>query len=302
MHHALGSICRWMIVVAAFAGWPLPTPRAFAQSPAPQIEVELTSGRVFRATVDPRTEGPTLWLRFSRSAAGELTILRPVAWDRIARVRHDGKDYAAADFQPLAEQLKQITPRQVFPNRITAEPVAAMTAAVDTSAGHPRLWQPPALSIVPLVVTHFHVDAYVANWDGDVEADGIELHVFPTTAEGIVTATAATIEARLIGRRANPAEPSDPFPQIARWTERIVPEQFGPGGAILRLPFQAVHPDFNFRVGPQGVLHVRLIAPGHGAFETSADLRIRPYSGMRDRLQQQTNRRFFNGERTGREH
>ena len=286
--------------MAAIAFWQLLAACADAQSPEPPqppLEVELTSGRIFRATIDPRTDRSALWLRFSRSAIGELTILRPVAWDRIARVRHDGMDYSAADFQPLAQQLKQRTPRQVF----RGLPSAADAPVASVLASSP--WQPPTLAIIPLAITHFDVDAYVANWDADVEVDGIELHVFPRTAEGIVAATPGTIEARLIGRRANPAEPSAPFPQIAHWTQRIEPEHFGPGGAVLRLPFQAVHPDFDFRVGPQGVLHVKLVVPGHGVFETSvADVRIRPYSGMRDRLQHEHNRRFFNGERTGREH
>jgi hypothetical protein len=289
-----------MIVVAASVLWQSLAACVGAQSPeprTPEIEVELASGRLLRATVDARTEPSTLWLRFSRSAIGELTILRPVAWDQISRTRHAGRDYSAAEFRPVADELKQKAPRAVFQPTAAAETVPAAIAA-----NYVADWHPPKLAIVPLVVARLEADAFVANWDGDVEVDGIELHLFPLTSDGMVTAVSATAEARLIARRANPAEPSEPFPQIARWTERILPEQLGPGGVVLRLPFQAIHPDFDFRVGPQGLLHVKLIAPGHGVFETSvADVRIRPYSGMRDRLQHEHNRRFFNGERTGRE-
>jgi hypothetical protein len=264
------------------------------------VEVELQSGRLFQAFVDPRTDEVNLWLRFSRSTYGELTILRPVRWDAVRAIRRDGEEILPADYRRVTEDLKNKTPRTVFPASAKS---ASSTAPILCSSIETCL--PPPLVIpaetVPLVVTHFDIDAMLANWDSDVEVDGIELHIFPRTAEGVVVPVSGSIEAKLLARVANPADPGQVFPQIGRWVEAIGPERFGPGGAVFRLSFQAVHPDFDLHLGPQGVLHVRLVAPGHGTFETStADLRIRPYSSMRDRLQHRENRRFFSVERTGR--
>jgi hypothetical protein len=256
-----------------------------AQAAAPTVEVELASGRTFRAAVDPRTDDEQLWLRFGD---GDLTILRPVAWASIKAVRHAGQTHTAADFRALAEELKQQTPRAVFRPRSRLE----------------RLAIPAGQEFAPLpppIVRQIHIDAYVANWDHDVEVDGVVIHLFASGDDGSLIPAAGTLEATLIGRRANPAGYGEPFPQLGRWTVPVEPQDFGPAGAVYRLPFQAVHPDFDFRVGAQAVLNARLIAAGSGTFDASAAmLRIRPYSGMRDRLQQQTGQRFFSIERTGR--
>ncbi len=81
----------------------------------------------------------------------------------------------------------------------------------------------------------------------------------------------------------------------------MTPDQFGADGAIFKLPFQAVHPEFDLNYGPWGVVHAKLSVPGNGAFETSASMvRIRPYSAVRDESQQITGQRFFDVERVER--
>lgn len=271
----------------------LPTVRGgeAADAAAPTVEVELASGRSFRAAVDPRTDDGQLWLRFG---SGDLTILRPIAWSSIAAVRHGDQVHTAAEFRALAEELKQQTPRAVFRPRPVVEQVAVPGG---------QEFAPAPLPMPPPIVRQLHVDAYVANWDQDAEVDGVVVHLFAACDDGSLIPAAGTLEATLIGRRANPAGEGEPFPQLGRWTVQVQPQDFGPAGAVYRLPFQAVHPDFDFRVGAQGLLNARLIVPGSGTFDASvATLRIRPYSGMRDRLQQQTGQRFFSIERTGRTH
>ena len=73
---------------------------------------------------------------------------------------------------------------------------------------------------------------------------------------------------------------------------------FDPSGAVYRLAFQAVHPDFQFDLDPHGLVHARLSVPGDGAFEASQALvRIRAYSSVRDHVQQTTGSRFLPVER-----
>jgi len=75
----------------------------------------------------------------------------------------------------------------------------------------------------------------------------------------------------------------------------------GPSGAVYRLPFQAVHPEFDTDWAAHGLVHVRLTVPGHGVFEASQEVvRIRAFSPIRDELEMSTGRRFFPIERTGR--
>ncbi len=86
-----------------------------------------------------------------------------------------------------------------------------------------------------------------------------------------------------------------------RWTVRVTPDQFGADGAVFKFPFQSVHPEFDLKYGPWGVVHAKLSVPGNGTFEASDSMvRIRPYSEVRDRSQQINGQRFFNTERVER--
>jgi hypothetical protein len=88
------------------------------------------------------------------------------------------------------------------------------------------------------------------------------------------------------------------FPTIARWTRTVRREEFGPQGYVFRLEYDAVHPEFQLKLGPYGLLHAVLAVPGYGAFEASASATsLRPYNPMRD--QQFDRQRFLPNERTG---
>jgi hypothetical protein len=145
------------------------------------------------------------------------------------------------------------------------------------------------------------IDAYVANWDQDVEVDGLVVHVFPLDCDGLVTPVDGTLNVTLVGQQLGAVRDREPFPHLGQWTRAVCLEDFGPAGAVYRLPFQAVHPEFDLRVSSGALAHARLIVPGSGTFEDSqATLRIRPYSAFRDHLQQRRGTRFLPVERTGR--
>jgi hypothetical protein len=81
---------------------------------------------------------------------------------------------------------------------------------------------------------------------------------------------------------------------LGHWERPVDPGDFGPGGAVYRLPFQEVHPELDTSMAPRGAVHARLSVPGQGTFEaTSSMVRIRPYSAIRDALQRETGFRFF---------
>ena len=86
-----------------------------------------------------------------------------------------------------------------------------------------------------------------------------------------------------------------------RWSEVVTPEDIGPSGIVLRLPFAAVHPEFTSGVDYFGLVHVRLTVPGSGVFEQSLDgVRLRNWSPVRNGMYLQHGRRFFSTERTSR--
>jgi hypothetical protein len=89
-----------------------------------------------------------------------------------------------------------------------------------------------------------------------------------------------------------------PFIAAGHWAQEVRPEDFGPAGTVYRLRFQAVHPEFS-RVAPRGAVHACLTVPGQGTFQSTAGTApIRPFSPVRNQLQQITGQRFFPNERT----
>ena len=141
----------------------------------------------------------------------------------------------------------------------------------------------------------------LGNWDSDVEADGLVVHLRPLDASGDVVPVQGTLEVTLIGWRWGRTHSRQAPVRLARWTRSVEPADLGPFGVEHRLPFQAVHPEFDLGWAPQGTVHARLSAPGQGVFDaTESTVRIRPYSAIRDHLEYVSGARFFPGERTGR--
>ena len=144
------------------------------------------------------------------------------------------------------------------------------------------------------------IDADVGRWSDTVEADGLVVHVYPMDAQGAVVPAWGTLEVDLTGWQFGITRPSQPFFSLGRWTQEVRPEDFGPQGAVYRLPFQSVQPEFDTNVAPLGAVHARLNVPGQGTFDaTRSSVRIRPSSPVRDMLQMTTGQRFFPQERTG---
>lgn len=272
--------CRLLALLAAIGGLSLEG-RCLADETR-RVEVLLADGRTFSGQLDPQTGDRALWLR---SAYGRALVRRPVAWDRIAGVTVDGRRWTAADFRPVALNFVASAsapppqPGRPYDSRPIAEPLPA-----------------PQPAAAPRIVA-ITVDAWIANWDADVEADGLVLAVTALDHHGRPVDIAGTLAVELIGARGGAYRRGDSFPTLGRWTIAVGPQ---PGGAAVhRLPFQAVHPDFDLDILPHGLVHSRLTVPGHGVFEaTTSPVRLRAFNPIRDRLQQTSSARFFPQERT----
>jgi hypothetical protein len=277
--------------------------------PATPLTVELASGRRFTAEVDVRTDSHQLWLRWN-SPSGYL--LRPIDWPRVVRAELDGATYTGRELHEAVMLVRETYPiSPPAPGICLVQPLATGVVPAECPHHHglngipPGPMPPPP----PFVAAHLFepprvrslaIEARVANWDNDVEVDGILLDIYPLDGAGFVVPVRGTIEVELIGEETNPSRSQQSFAEAGRWTEQVSPIDFQAYGARYRLPFRQVHPEFDLRWAPKGLVHVRLSVPGEGLFEASRSMvRIRPYSALRDQLQQTTGQRFFASERTG---
>ena len=248
-----------------------------------QLTVRLASGREFTALVDARTDAE-LWLRFS---SGGGSILRPISWDRIVAAEIDGQKVELKALRGICREVKSTAP---------AKKLSPAVAAVD---------QVPPPAPAP-IVTSIRIDAWLANWDADVETDGICVQLQPLGENGQLVPVRGIADVELFApqrRKFNEAPQSGGWMTelMQRWSERIEPQQTSTSGILLRLPFAALHPEFNSGVDDWGLVHVSLTVPGSGVFEQSLDgVRLRKWSPVRDGMYLQNGQRFFNTERTGR--
>lgn len=258
---------------------------------AESFDVEVRSGRHFVADVDPRTDQKTLWLSFGDT---QTQVARPIEWERVVRVTDATRSYTRAEFIPVAlARAAEIAAANEDSLPQAAEPAVSRAAFYDTTSSSSPTESPR--------VAHIDVDAFVANWDGDVEADGVVVYVMPVDRYGNYVAVNGNLVVELFGERPRTRPEGEKFPRLGRWSRNVTPADFGPRGAVFRLKFQAVHPEFDRRLASYGLLHARLNVPGSGTFETSqSTLRIRPYSAYRDSLQTHRGWRFLPVERLGR--
>jgi len=276
----------------------LPTARpVIGQEPPPEesVTVELASGRSFTARLDPRTDASRLWLRAQRGLA---TVERPIRWERVVRATVAGQDLSGEQFQQIVQRVRRDLPAQ--DDRALKPRVITITGSPEPIETGPTSASGPDRDTVPPRVRSLAIEAVVANWDNDVEVDGLLVRVYPLGDYGELVSVGGTLQVDLTSRRYTPARGARSFSEMGRWMRRIYAADFGPRGAVVRLPFQRVHPEFDLDVSHYGAVHARLNVPGQGTFETTeSTVRIRPASAVRDELQQATGRRFFFHERTG---
>jgi hypothetical protein len=273
---------------------------AAAEEQTGLVAVEVTSGRVFRGEIDSQTTKTQLRLRWSQ---GAIVVRRPIRWERVVRAEVGGETLSREELrllsvgQPEATGAGRAKIIRLHSDRSTPPaPSTSADAAEDRAsaakAGIGGQKTPPVRSLA--------MAARVANWDGDVEVDGLVLEVRPQDAAGNVVPVRGTLEVNLLGWRVGTSASQQPV-RLGRWTRILRTSEFGPAGAVYRFPFQSVHPEFDVQWAPQAAVHARLSVPGEGVFEaTESMVRIRPYSAVRDRLQRVSGQRFFRSERTGR--
>jgi len=260
---------------------------------APSVTVRLNSGRSFTAAIDRRTDAKTLWLRFD--APGGM-LLRPVDWNHVRSAREGNRELTAAE-------LRERSPALASRARLSDSPASE----VSPSAAAPFSADAPPVAVARAPLRTVQSDAYVAHWGPNVEADGILLRIWPLDDYGRVTPVEGTLDVELIADfrsylRPPPITQREPFNRIGSWTIQLTEADFAGGnGASVRLPFQAIDPQFTRKVDSFGLVTLKLAVPGQGVFASSVgDVQIRPMNNIRTRIEDSTGTRFYPGEPTGR--
>lgn len=261
------------------------------------VTIELQSGRTMTATIDPRTDEHRLWLRFESPS---MTILRPIRWHDIAGFVIAGISYTAQ--QQVAAALEHAEPQTAAIHRLPLPASMPRQTADAPRREHRNMADlaTEALSAAPRV-TSVRAEAYLANWDADVEPDGLVVEVSPLASDGAAVRVDGTVEVELFAPRPPMPLARPRVARIGRWVRTFQPDDLGISGLVFKLPFQAIDPSFDLEIAAHGLVHIRLNVPGHGTLETTlTDVRVRPYSALRDQLQQTEGRRFLPSERTRR--
>jgi hypothetical protein len=289
-------------------------PRAESAEP---ITVRLESGRSFTGHVDARSDDQRLWLRFQ---SADAVIFRPIEWSRVVSGEHEGRTLEPAGLRdialafsgqarrtpagvplppPAGGGIEEVpTPRYAQEAFAPPRPASGGSASYADAASAALGMAPPVQSVT--------FDAHVANWNAGVEVDGLLLHIYPIDGSGRLVAVDAVLDVDLFAPRrrdfnGSPHGRGVVVEPVGRWSKALSADDFTDQGAVVRLPFQAIHPEFDRDTGRFGLVHVRLVAPGHGVFEDSRDaVRIRPFSPLRDHLERNEGGRFLPVESTSR--
>lgn len=265
----------------------------------PSVIIKTTSGRQLSGALDARSTSEALVVR---SAKGGITVRRPIRWSQVAKATLDGQPVELEALRDLAMKARgEPSGVRGQGSGVRRIELRGEAPATETSA--------PALAEVPRPqVTTISFDAFIANWDADVETDGLVLDVAPLDVDGFVVPVGGTVEVELYAPQRRvfhhaPLSGGDTLELVERWTRSLSADQIGSSGVRLRLPFGAVHPELDpeWLASWYGLVHVRLAIPGHGVFEDSRDgVRIRPWAPNRDNLEMHTGRRFLPTEGLGR--
>lgn len=258
----------------------------------------LRDGRSVFGVVDTRTDADYLWLR---RTSGGFDLVSGFAWNDVLEGRTASGQLDRSTFRDWASGKKQ-------PGRLFAE--IEPTATVDHQPASAQLLPEPSASFKAprpdtLPLKTLIVQAELAQWDKDVQPDGLRIFVSPLDARGRIVPVDGRIEFTLVIQteqldgRLSPLQKPE-FLEGDRISYIVKRDHFSSGPGFYELPFDKWHPDFDPNIAFEGLLYARLSVPGKGVFEASdARVCLRELSRFRDQLQYFTPGRYWPLESSG---
>ena len=215
-----------------------------------QAVVNVASGRQFSGVVDEASDAQQLVLR---SNHGSIKLWRPIRWERVVSATADGKPVDVSSLKNLAAAQATREKRQdtgVKPRIQKVEMRGEPPAASESQA-------PEAIELTQPRVATVAFDASIANWDADVETDGVLIDVAPVDVNRRVVPVSATVEVELFAPQRRtldlaPQSGGDTLELVERSDASDHAGGFGPSGVRLRLPFARSRLSCN-PTGPPGI-------------------------------------------------
>lgn len=283
----------FLFVIGSFLT--LATGHVFAQDLTPSAIVELTtaSGRTFRGTISPKSDFNTVHLSTSR---GSIELSRPISWTAI---RHLTINELPASFEKLATLITKVKSADDQPeSKVDVITLGPPTTPRENEVAVQQKEAGPTTAPVSSVSSW----ATFKSWDSDPSVDGLEVTFTPEDSQGLPTAARGHVEAELYAFQKTsfssvPHGHGARFVKIGSW--RIPLEQTFPryDSRVARLPYQSISPATDGSISPLGTLVIKLVVPGQGTFSASMeDVRLRPYSSIRDSNVLRGNPRFYGDE------
>lgn len=262
-----------------------------------RVEVTVRSGRLFIAEIDSRTDTETLWIKYG---TGNTTIWRPIQWKYVEKTECDGEPLKKSEIIEIARKSTHAeadcdtSSAQAY-HAARPDPAARRhRAAKDTQSTQTRTTR----------VRSARFNASLGNWDADVEPDGLVLDVTPLDESGRPLNVDSVLHVTLFASKAenfDSVSGGERIERIGQWTVTLDRNQWQGYSYVVRLPFQAVDPGFDTTVAAEGLVHTRLVVPGHGTFDRSIDgVQLRKFGPLRDWLERRGQSRWLPQERTGR--
>lgn len=251
------------------------TESAAAENVAEEIvTVVLADGRTVTGSVDLKTDAQYLWVRRGEE---QLDLVSGYPWNQVLEGHVGERKLERSELRSWASSRKQAGRKfaEIAPG--APSDVRLISAATPSA---------PVSAVKTLVV-----DAELAQWDKDTQTDGLRVFVYPLDAQGNLVPVDGHIELTLAVEREYARADSGfvkvpEFVEADRRTFAVRRAQFAAGPAVYQLPFDRWHPDFEFALAHQALLHARLSVPGQGVFEASdARVCLREFSRFRDQLQ-----------------
>ncbi len=276
------------------------------------VTVTTTSGRSLQGEVDARSDGQVLWLR---RTYGKSAVLRPLDWDCVAAVEAGDARWTGAQFRSALEAVVASLPDHGARGEArhagfvgsgatrNAEAVPSGETRIPVEIGYARVGGSPRPPDPVVPIQWLDIDVRVANWDNDVEPDGVVVRIRPRDAEGSLVAVNGILTVDMLGKEKSPVNRSRNFVRLGRSAEQVRIEDFGVNGAVYRIAFQSPNPVFDTNLVPEGLVHAELSVAGQGVVEASdCTVEFRSYNALRDDLWQAAGSQYFPVERTGPRH
>lgn len=263
---------------------------------AERMTVVFKTGRSVKVQLDPRTDEAKLWLEFG---SGRTHVTRSVGWDEVASIY-------SGDQTLSPEAVRQMAQTQIVHPEKGARSPMPLSENPRPDTNDSRNDPLPTWNVMTrprLQAVRF--DAVLANWDADVEMDGLLVQVQPLSWIGQPMNVCGILNVELwsmkrIQQDSAPHSRGRSLEVVGRWSTSIRTSS-DDTDPWIQLPFQARHPEFDFNWSSMGLVHLELVVPGQGVFHHTEDgIRIRPFAPLRDALQRQTGERFLPTELTGR--